>query len=500
MNSKIKLQDVVRTYGVVKKLAIKSYNNEDYERTLNNIATAADLAYKFNWIYTDTVLEKILKDISSKVITQKDFKSQKDRIVFYDVFCLENRGLTQQYIRALISWGFELLYVYEGENLNPLNKIIVELNSYSKAKILSIDTKLSKIDKMKVFYDGIVEFKPQKAFLHLAPASSMAVCLWNALHQVTRYQVNLTDHAFWLGTSCIDYCLEFRDYGYSVSLDKRKLKKEQLLIQPYYPITSCSSFKGFPAIVTNESIVIFTGGAYYKMYGENDTFFKIIKKVLEIDAKVVVLIAGGGDKKPLTDFILKNRLQNRISLIGSRKDINNVFKKCDIYLSTFPITGGLMGQFAAINKKPILSYTVSNIQCNFTEGFLNWAGKNWKVSYTNFDSFFQEAKKLIDNKEYRIERGEEAFEHLISANEFNNHLMQLTNANENIIEPEKEKIDYKKFTNIYLDCENNYTPSFYSLIISRYRFKTIYLFPKLIIKAILSKHLYKKVLNRIIPR
>jgi glycosyltransferase involved in cell wall biosynthesis len=494
----IKLHDIVETYNKIKNLAIKSYNNGYYESSLNHIETAADIAYKFNWIYTDTVLEKLLKDISSKVITQKNFKSQKGHIVFYDVFCLENRGLTQQYIRALISWGVELLYIYDGGNLDLTNNIIVELKAYPKAEILSINEKISKINKIKVFNDAIVKFQPEKAFLHLGPSSSMAVCLWNTLHQVTRYQVNLTDHAFWLGTNCIDYCLEFRNYGYTVSSEKRGLKKEQCLMQPFYPITECGTFEGFPSIVKDESIVVFTGGAYYKMYGENDTFFKIIKKILQIDPNIVFLIAGGGNEKPLINFILKNRLQNRIALIGSRKDINFVFKKSDIYLSTFPITGGLMGQFAAINKKPILSYSSFDIRCNFTEGFLNWGSQNWKVTHTNFDSFFQEAKKLINDEGYRKQRGNEANKYLITKNEFNSHLKHLINANKNTKPPIKEDINYTKFTNLYIDCENNYTPSFYSLIISRFQFKIIFIFPAIFIKAILSKQFYKKVLNKII--
>ncbi len=500
INSKINLQYAVNIYNKVKKLAFKSYEKGEYIHALEHIEIAAEIAYKFNWIYTDSQLEELLLNISNKIITKKNIRPEEGRIVFYDVFCLENKGLTQQYIRALISWRVEILYIYEGVETNPLNKIIIELKKYSKARILTFNAEHSKIESINYIYNEIVKFKPEKAFLHLRPSSTLAVCLWNSLTNVTRYQVNLTDHAFWLGTSCINYSIEFRNYGYTVSKDKRGLKNEQLLIQPFYPIRNSESFKGFPPIVTNENIVVFTGGAYYKMYGENDAFFSIIKKIIDVDKRVIVLVAGGGDKKPLVDFIEKNKINDRVALIGARKDIDYVFKESDIYLSTFPITGGLMAQFAAANKKPILSYSAPNIQCNFIEGILNWNSKNWTVTFTDFESFLNEANKLILDEKYRNERGQEAYQHLINVEEFNNHLKKLTFSNQNIKPFQKVAIDYSKFTSIYIDCENNYTPSFFSLIISRYKLKAIYLFPNVLIKSLFTRQIYFKSFKKIFER
>ena len=40
--------------------------------------------------------------------------------------------------------------------------------------------------------------------------------------------------------------------------------------------------------------IIFTGGAFYKMFGFNDRFFKIIDTLLDISEDVIVLIAGRG--------------------------------------------------------------------------------------------------------------------------------------------------------------------------------------------------------------
>ena len=39
-----------------------------------------------------------------------------------------------------------------------------------------------------------------------------------------------------------------------------------------------------------------------------------------------------------------------------RKDISQLFRNCDIYYGTYPLSGGLMCQYAAAFGNPILAY------------------------------------------------------------------------------------------------------------------------------------------------
>jgi hypothetical protein len=157
--------------------------------------------------------------------------------------------------------------------LSHSKQIISEIKAYSKAELFIVDKSLTKTEKIKSISSKIIDFKPEKAFLHLYPSSVVAVTVWNSLKEVIRYQINLSDHAFWLGTKCINYSLEFRNYGCTVSYEKRNLSEDKLLIQPYYPIMQCESFIGFPQHIADDAIKIFTGGSYYKMYGKSDFFF-----------------------------------------------------------------------------------------------------------------------------------------------------------------------------------------------------------------------------------
>lgn len=491
--NKVTIQEIQHVFDKIKSLAEKEFENKNYELSLKYIEAAADVAYSFNWKYTDEVLENLLTAISSAIITEKPaFIPIQRRIVFYDVFALDNRGLTQQYLRALISWGVELLFIFEGNDLSHSKQIISEIQSYSKAELFVVDASLTKVEKIESVYNKIIDFKPEKAFLHLFPSSVVAVSIWNALQEVTRYQINLTDHAFWLGTKCIDYCLEFRDYGCTVSYEKRNLSEDKLLIQPYYPIMECKPFLGFPSQIPDDAIKIFTGGSYYKMYGKSDLFFKLLKNLIELNSKVVILLAGNGDDAPIKQFISDNKYERRLFLLGSRPDITHVFENCDIYLSTYPVTGGLMGQYAASLAKPILSYTSEDIPCNFSEGFINWnTNSDFKITHATLDSFKAEALKMIESKSYREEKGNENKKHIITENEFSEHLKKIVTSHRMERLFVKEVIDYEVFSNLYVDSENKYLKQFHFFIVSRFRLQSMFLFPKNVISFILMRSNWK---------
>lgn len=494
----LELKDIQSVYAKLKQSAKLEFDNRNYEQSLKYIETCAEIAYMFNWIYSDEDLENLLTSISEAVLPKDNsFSPIKGKVVFYDVFALDNRGLTQQYIRALKSLDVELLFIFEGNNLSHSKKIVDEISSYSKADFFVVDHNLTRVDKMIAISNKVASFRPEKAFLHLYPSSAVAVSVWNSLSSVIRYQVNLTDHAFWLGTKSINYSLEFRNYGKTVSLEKRGLLPSQLLFQPFYPITDCKPFIGFPSQVKEDSIKIFTGGAFYKMYGKSGLFFELIKILLAIDTKVVLLIAGGGDVKPLNDFIVTHNFEDRIFLLGSRSDITHVFENSDIYLSTYPLTGGLMGQYAAVCSKPILSFTTSDIPCNFIEGFVGWnITDNFNITHTNLESFEAYAKRLILDIPYRFNEGNNNAKHIISPDEFSKNLAKIFSNNVAESSFLKEEIDYDVFTNYYLDCENNYLKQFNYLMVSRLKLKAFKFYPRAFCSFRLYKDIYHLLRNK----
>ncbi len=477
----IRLEDIKGAYEKIKRRALLALEAGETERSIQELECAARTAYQFNFIYADSEAEEILRGISKKLFpTVSTFVPRTDRYVFYDSFGKENRNLTQQYIRALMQLGYEFLYVFERKDPRYSQTIESDLEGYSKAEIFELDSSLPSSEQACQLYQRLVEYAPSKALLQLLPWAVVALAVFYALPQVTKYNINLTDHAFWLGNECLDYNLEFRDYGCTVSLEKRKLKEEQLLLLPYYPVINRKRFEGFPKEVTPDKVLIFSGGAFYKIYGEKGIYFDLVARLLEENPSSVLLYAGDGDRKPMERFIRKHHFEHRVFLLGNRRDINEVFAAADIYLGTYPFTGGLMSQYAAVNGKPILAYSSLEFATNFVEGIV-CHNKPLQITHTDLELFFAYGRCLCEDAEFRKAEGEKLRRCVISPEEFAVELRDVLQKNVSSRVWKPEKIDYEKFHGLYVEVENRFQYTWKLMLLRKYKLRMLTYFPRLFV-------------------
>ena len=61
--AKLNKKDIIDAYEIVKKKALKAYSRKQYNQSLDYVGYAARIANRFNWIYTDDDLEKLLRYI-----------------------------------------------------------------------------------------------------------------------------------------------------------------------------------------------------------------------------------------------------------------------------------------------------------------------------------------------------------------------------------------------------------------------------------------------------
>lgn len=419
----MKNQDINNFYKKLVSKAIKSMNHECYNNAIDFIKSAAYIGYIHKGLFRDDKLEAAIKTISrkrSKVSDSSYTCSKKnENYFFYDAFSMDNRGLTQQYIRALIDNNINFTYCSENMNLKTTH-IYTELIRYDKTFIHVIPSKLSPVEKIDYILHLLKKYKPSKIFMHLKPWSAEALIAVSQLPKnVLKYNINLTDHTFWLGSSVLNYNIEFRNYGCSLSVEKRNLKLNQLILIPYYPIIDDSTFQGFPMIPKNDNVILFAGANLYKIYGNNNEFLQTIKCILQENEKSYFLFAGGGDSRPFIKFVQDNNLQDRIFYLGFRKDINEVVKHIDIYIDTFPMSGGLMGEYALINKKPVLIYSPFRSTSFEPAGGLSLLFPEGELPYfTNKQDFLLKAKSLIENKNLRDEEGRKYYNLIPSRQEF----------------------------------------------------------------------------------
>ena len=488
-------------YYRLKRHAFKSYKSGFFDKCLKYINISAHIAYKFSWIFKDDDFELLLMKISKSILKPVEhYTPVENKYVFYDSFSYDNRGLTQQYIRALMNLNIDFLYITESSDKNRYSQeIISELIEYNKVEIIEIPNDFKYTKKIDMIYNKIVSYKPSKLFMHLAPyAVSPLVAFYALPKEIIKYQINLTDHAFWLGVGCLDYSFEFRPYGCTLTTNQRKISKERILLMPYYPIVNKLKFQGFP-VECEGKVIVFSGGAYPKILGENNFFLNLVKRMLLANADAIFLFAGSGDAEPINKFISENELENRFILLGHRTDINEVFKHCDIFMSTYPLGGGLMAQLAAINSKPIISYsTIDKISSWPEETICQF--KKIKITHTDIDEFLIEAHKLISNVNYRLSTGVDLKECVVSIDKFNTTFINTIKNNVNQVQYDNIDVNVDLICKHNIDIENS-NNEFKIHLLKSIKLRILYISPTLFLWALtyfFTKSFRLKVCRRFI--
>jgi hypothetical protein len=481
------LERVKLEYNKIKNIALTSVKKGKWNKALEQIEGCARYAYAFNHIFKDDELEDAIGVIARSIIIEENCSQQdveEKKYIFYDYFGTYNKGCSLQYLRALMSWNIRFLYICYSEN----DRKIEELKTYSKASIFIIEKSLERTEQIKLIHRIVTDYKGSDAFIYTAPWDVVGISAFRLLHHTKRYLINITDHAFWLGVKSLDYSIEFRTFGYTLSSEKRGLSKESLLMQPFYPVVMDVPFQGFPSIVTPDKVVIFSGGAYYKIYGKGNKFFDLMKAILTENSNAIILYAGWGTSAPIKSFIRENHLENRLLLIGVRKDLSAVMEKCDIYLGTYPLCGGLMTQYAAAKAKPIVSYSdPESLPHNDLCDLLSSVGQNTldvPITFTDERLFLDRMAFLIRNKRNREQSGNQIRSLVLTPTQFNEHLYKLINTQKNDVIPDDKTINYKLFTEQYIELENSYINTAGHALLKMLKMKSFFINPSSILRTI----------------
>lgn len=450
-------KDIENIYYKSRNKALKAYSRKDFETALLYAKLCAKVAYGVSFIFSDKVLDDMIYQISCSVLTGEISGEKNGRVVFYDYYPHDNRGLSQQYLMALVENSVEFLYIIENWIPEKTEDIIKIVTGYERGDLLVLDSDLTEVEKAQIVNSKILEFSPDKALLHLLPWDVAGCMVFSRIQSITRYMIDLTDHAYWLGVNCFDYLIEFRSFGHVIANEKRGVGDNKIMKLPYYPVLSERKFEGFSFNKEEDKIYFLTGGAYYKTYGDNYLFYELLRNMLLKHSNLVILFAGSGNSSFIDNFIKENKFEQRLILLGDRKDIAQVFRNIDVFLATYPVGGGLMTQLAAMTDKPILAFVNNKNRSNFPESLMYHLPKDVKLSFDNMDDFYQEVNLLVSSEEYRSKRAAMTANRIISFDEFNSLfnecILKNTIKNEN---KESFFIDYDYRVNMYLKIENDY--------------------------------------------
>lgn len=436
-----------KSSSIIKKLnkiAENSINAQKYNKALAAIAAAADILYSHNQTYTDEKLEQMLKIISGQLFgvpNWEKLKSYKDEktVLFYDGFGLDTRGLALIFLKGLVRCGYKVVYITTDFAEGKQPEIKKALSGYD-INWLFFSTKKGYVTWAKSIFEVFEKYQPDSAFFYTVPSDVSATMVFGLFEGLCkRFQIDLTDHAFWLGKYAFDYCIALRDVGSKIAINHRKIPKEKLVMLPYYAnIDYNIEFEGFP-FSTDQKRIIFSGGALYKTLGDKDnTYYKIVDSILEKHSNIIFLYAGFGDDSQLKLIIDKH--PDRAYHIAERKDLFQVMKRCVLYLNTYPMFGGLMMNFAASAGKLPLTLKHNND----ADGLL-FNQANLQIEYDTKEALIEDVDRLLNDSAYLKEREGKLEGSVITQERFEKNLKMLVDTNTTEFQIYTEEIDTTEF-------------------------------------------------------
>ena len=433
------------------KNKLKNYlQKKKYEDVLSYTEMLAELLYEYNQVYIDEELEENLLEVSKEIIdvhgvTESDMTN---KVLFYDGFGLDTRGLALIFLEALSKMKYEIVYVTDKRAKGTLNEI-EKLAVAEGITIEYIDMSSNYINWANRINDMFLKYKPKDAFFYTTPYDVAAIVAFEAYEGIVkRYQIDLTDHAFWLGKYVFDYCIELRSVGSRISNKYRKIDEKKMKMLPYpVRINRAQKFEGFP-FETEGKRIVFSGGSLYKTLGDPENkFYWIVDQLLCQHSDLIYLYAGQGDDSELKKIIEK--YPGRAFRVDERKDFFQVMERCVIYLNTYPMFGGMMMHYAAeANKIPI---TLRHE--NDADGLLFGQDK-LKIEYDTKEELVEDVNRLLTNQKYLEERESLLQNSVISEDKFAFELDKLLKQHTTSYELDLTDIDTIKFRNEYIERFN----------------------------------------------
>lgn len=398
-----------------------AYDSQDYEKAICCSKFLCSFYYQYDYKYHDEKIEILARKSARCCIGECNIKKpNKNKVLFYDKFGLNNRGIANIYIKALIKLGYEVIWCLHDRG-SEVHQIIERFAGEENIRFELIPN-LSVIERMHYLKKVILAVNAYHYFIYTTPSDVECLGVFAIMTgSIQRYLINLTDHTFWLGTCALDYCIEFRNLGANISTKFRKIKKEKIAILPYYPEKrEYEKFQGFPFAEKEE--FVFSGGSAYKIESSNK-FEQMVSEILDkyLDLKFVYATNDKSEKLEM----LSSKYKGRFFIVNERQDLDAIFQRAKFYLSTYPIPGALMSLYALSNNCIPLCLADKN---NDIANTASWLINSDQVDFVFYE--ISELLKKVDQLMHQDDAGKVKFTYqqfIISEEEFKIGLGKILN-------------------------------------------------------------------------
>lgn len=454
----------------------KAHRNGDCFKTVCYLRYLSDFYYTINYKFTDERLEQITKEVSLNYLGKTEIVNvNEDTVMFYDGFGLARRGLANIYVNALDRLGYKTIWILY--DFAPDVDIIQEQFKNRKNVTFYIIPKKTILERMELLRNCLKETAPKHLLVYTTPSDIGGLGAISTVEgNVTRYMVDLTDHAFWIGKCAVDYVIGFRNLGYNIAVQYRHFEPDKVMILPYYPdARDQDPFEGMPFDVSKYEYV-FSGGAPYKLEG-SDTYKEMATYILKRYTDLRFVYAGNGRSQVLEE--LSNEFPGRFFWIPERKDLDEVLKHARFYLSTYPLGGSLMTQYALQNK--CIPFCLCDDEWGVTDP-RTWLLESDTINFVfnNKEDLLNEIDRIMSDDNYYVAQKARTSGLVISEEEFTQQLQRILKEKttefvpkrnhvniDNFLDTYKRRATYEEYCNIIYGSRNKWVYRKHPIIVRR---------------------------------
>jgi len=177
--------------------------------------------------------------------------------------------------------------------------------------------------------------------------------------------VNHADHAFSYGISFADKVCEISAYGMELNRENRQVVSQAWLGIPI--VSNSVETKSNMEQSLKEYKCIVTCGAFYKYQPGHVFFGEFLDRLLYTEEKVQIHIVGStGREEWWKKYVDSATWKGRVCFHGvlGRKEYLSLMSIADVYVDSFPITGGIAFAEAVINGVP--SVAMDSALCGYS--------------------------------------------------------------------------------------------------------------------------------------
>ena len=449
------MREIENRIQELKALSEKSLRNKNFEKACAAMNAAGYASYHWNQYYKDDELEQQIHQAANMYPNhaKPEFEKDPDCVLFYDGFGLDTRGLALNYLSALLDNGKKVKYITtrKAENHQPVFEETFRKQLEDGSLDVSYFEPGSKAaDKITLLLDTLKSGRAGHTFFYSLPYDVPGLIFMELIENITtRYFINLTDHAFWMGTSCADYYIDFRSYGSSINANYRNITEDKIRLLPYYPfINRDVEYTGLPFDLQGRKM-IFSGGALYKTLGdEANRYYRIIDYILKTYEDTVFFYVGSGDQSELQK--LQSRYPERVFYSEERKDFYHIYEDAFLYLNTFPMVGGLMMQYSAIHG--VLPLTLRHGSDG--DGILI-DQDNLGIVFDSLESTEAEIDRLMKDDEYKKRKEAQIRSAVPTPERFRDNLKRIMDGMPTEYRIDLEPVDTQDFLHSYRERMND---------------------------------------------